>query len=813
MIQALQTFSSTRIIPNPQVVALGFPQTSTSYQLAIQGFEAALATQPDITLLRRIPLQDGAGSQAAYDATLQLLDAMSTDDTTSSTNSVQGIYCMDDIILMGAYQAIQDHPDFTTENITLVGTSCNGARELLTTQQQFGTTVEGPFWEGELAILTAFEYIQTGTLQSPFVRFTPNPSITVDDPWQDESWLMDFLGQSYTVDSVCTWSLHYDDRVAGLQSVDVVDDICTVIDCVHVPQGIHYAGLVLCGLNYVLAIFCTLCLFQHLFWSNSSGATGNNSNQPLFLLLVVAGAVVCNTSIIFWSHRNDNPQSTVDMDSLHWDCLLVPWTLVLGHLMTIALLLARMKQVETTRTDLQKTKTKTKQPVLPRPPKPTLPQEQEQAPPEQSIEQPQAPEQAIEQPQPQQSQQEQPMETHEDEPTTAVIITISMKEIASDVLLLAMLDVIVLTVWSVYDPLQWKFTATEWDHNGYIVQASGQCGVQNDWSLLIPLGIAVFHLTILLYGNVLSYQTKECHKHIVGGGIRGIVVALFLAFQLLLVTTPVLVVVQVYNGSVSASYLIKVCFVFGHCMSILLSVVVPRVHWYLGGERQVVWADDTKKEEKQRVLNAILASGGGNAEDGQGRPTIVEVGGFHMVSDGESSDGFELLRSKRKSGKDDGNESSDDSSTDEVDKDSSQEKTPPDDAQMQQSVTAITTGITGTVSCSRDVIQGDDDNANVDTNNDTNNQNDDNNDGNNDSESEYEEDLDDGKDNDSERRCDDTHIQSLTTATDDRSRDGFAIPVIEIDSASNDHDLFFLGEELASMFGRNRQESYLDDEE
>jgi ABC-type sugar transport system substrate-binding protein len=86
------------------------------------------------------------------------------DSLSESVTEIYGIYCMDDTILTGAYQAIQDHPEYKIDNITLVGTSCNGARALLTSRQQFGTTVEGPYLVGELAIYTAAEYIATGSV-------------------------------------------------------------------------------------------------------------------------------------------------------------------------------------------------------------------------------------------------------------------------------------------------------------------------------------------------------------------------------------------------------------------------------------------------------------------------------------------------------------------------------------------------------------------------------------------------------------------------------------------------------------------------
>jgi DNA-binding LacI/PurR family transcriptional regulator len=658
---------TSRHLRQANLVALGYPKSSqsNSYTVSMQVFQVAMSasssnTNTSIRFLRRLSLPDD-GSQPAYDAMLRLLDSLSDSGT-----EIHGIYCMDDTILMGAYQAIQDHPKYSIDNITLVGTSCNGARDLSTSGQQFGTTVEGPYLVGELAISTAAEYIATGRLQSPFIRFTPNPGITREDPWQD--MVVEHLGNSYSVDALCTWSLTYQ-RVAGLQSVQNVQDVCTFISCTYVSESIRAAAFVLCGMTYSLAIFSMICLYQPLRYPRTNHASPSHA---IYLLLIVMGTVITNTAIIFFAHRND-PQSTRETEtttkSLDNDCHAAPWFLVLGHMMTTGMLVARMRQV----------------PQLQR-----LQQEQH----EQQYEQ-----RPVEQ-RPQHMQDFTPSGL-----TNIIIVTTS----------LMLVDIFVLSIWSLVDPLQWEYDASVWDDHGYIVEASGQCGVEHDWSLLFPLGIALFHVAVLLYGNRLSYQTRNSHNII--PGIRSIAVALFLSLQLLLLTGPSLVLVEFYNGSVSAAYFIKVLFVFLECMSVLLVVVVPRAYGYLGGDI----ARDNQVTSKEDGPT-------GGAEDCYGPTTILDVDRFQMDSDDA---GTEIMHV--------------------VDAECEQQQPAPELAETYSDEKM----------------------------NDPNNEN-----------------GGSAKKNDtrSEETNTDINMQPTTVATgDERSIN----PFVEMDP--NDHDLFFLGEELASM--------------
>lgn len=311
-----------RNISQPNIVALGYPGTYGGYHLSIAAFQAAIADHPSINLVKKLPLD--WGTQPVYEAVLQLLTEMN--------GELHGIYAMDDSILMGAYQAIQDYPNVRT-NITLVGTVCNGARQLLETRAQYGTTVQGPYLEGALAIEAAAEYLETGALQDPKIRFTPDPIVT-SDTW--DKLFINFEGLSYTADDLCTWSLFYE-RVAGVVSVDTIDDICLIIDCRYIPRILLYLGYVMCGTNYLVALVSGMLLY--IYRNKQIIQLG----QPFFLALIILGSMVDNTSILFMGRDNRNGAS---VESLDRACFVFPWLLSIGHMMTTATLVAKIYRVK-----------------------------------------------------------------------------------------------------------------------------------------------------------------------------------------------------------------------------------------------------------------------------------------------------------------------------------------------------------------------------------------------------------------------------------------------------------------------------------
>lgn len=131
-----------RGVANAKVIALGYPATYGGYPLSIEAFRNSIDSSIDI--VKETPLARPDSRQSAYMEIVNLID-----------NNVEfnGVYAMDDDILLGAYDALNDQgrvyvkgKNDGTDAVTLVGTVCNGARELLENGEQYGTTIQAPFW-------------------------------------------------------------------------------------------------------------------------------------------------------------------------------------------------------------------------------------------------------------------------------------------------------------------------------------------------------------------------------------------------------------------------------------------------------------------------------------------------------------------------------------------------------------------------------------------------------------------------------------------------------------------------------------------
>ncbi len=146
---------------------------------------------------------EGFGSQNGYNGAAALVAQV-------QDQGIDMIYGMDDAILQGAIQALEEAgytvgvPEAGAEvDVIAVGTVCNGDRQLLEEERQYGTTLQAPLLEGQLAIQVADEYLTNGEIEN-FLNFTPNPKVRYNE-WA-EFTLEGFDGNTYTMDELCTWN-------------------------------------------------------------------------------------------------------------------------------------------------------------------------------------------------------------------------------------------------------------------------------------------------------------------------------------------------------------------------------------------------------------------------------------------------------------------------------------------------------------------------------------------------------------------------------------------------------------------------------
>jgi len=140
------------------------------------------------------------------------------------------------------------------------------------------------------------------------------------------------------------------------------------------------------------------------------------------------------------------------------------------------------------------------------------------------------------------------------------------------------MDAVILTIWFATDPFQWTIQSSSKDLNGYITEARGECASEGDNYYLYPLFIAILHFVVLVYANILAYQTSRYHKI---SGSKSVAICLFNSIQLLLIGAPIVALV---GDNVATSYLIRICFVFLNNFGVLLIIVLPKLYQCMLGK-------------------------------------------------------------------------------------------------------------------------------------------------------------------------------------------------------------------------------------
>jgi len=186
-------------------IGVTYPVAYGGYTLSIDAFNEAIAESP-VELIAES--NEGFGSQNGYNGAAALLAQLQDEE-------IDFIYGMDDAILQGAIQALEE-AGYTvgvdeSADVIAVGTVCNGDRQLFEEERQYGTTLQAPLLEGQLAIQVADEFLTNGEVEN-FLNFTPNPAVRFDE-WEDYT-LEGFDGNEYSMNELCTWGVPEDDEMS-----------------------------------------------------------------------------------------------------------------------------------------------------------------------------------------------------------------------------------------------------------------------------------------------------------------------------------------------------------------------------------------------------------------------------------------------------------------------------------------------------------------------------------------------------------------------------------------------------------------------
>lgn len=179
------------------VIALSYPHSYGGYGLSINAFKQAIAGT-DLNLIGDIG--EGFGQANGYKGAAKLIAKV-------KDQGIHFVYGMDDAILTGGIKALEeagynvDWKAMDDDSVITVGTVCNGDKQMIEEGKQFGTTLQSPLHEGQLAIKLVQEYMENGKL-AEYINFTPNPSVTAAT--MDFTALIGFDGKLYGIDELCS---------------------------------------------------------------------------------------------------------------------------------------------------------------------------------------------------------------------------------------------------------------------------------------------------------------------------------------------------------------------------------------------------------------------------------------------------------------------------------------------------------------------------------------------------------------------------------------------------------------------------------
>ncbi len=173
------------------VIVLSYPHSYGGYGLSINAFNDAIAGS-DLTIIGDVG--EGFGQANGYKGAAKLIAKL-------RDQGIHFVYGMDDAILTGGIGALEEAGYTMGEDVIAVGTVCNGDKQLIEEGKQFGTTLQSPLHEGQLAIKMVEEFLNTGELEN-YINFTPNPSVTLDNI--ETVALRGYDGNLYGIDELCS---------------------------------------------------------------------------------------------------------------------------------------------------------------------------------------------------------------------------------------------------------------------------------------------------------------------------------------------------------------------------------------------------------------------------------------------------------------------------------------------------------------------------------------------------------------------------------------------------------------------------------
>jgi hypothetical protein len=184
-------------------------------------------------------------------------------------------------------------------------------------------------------------------------------------------------------------------------------------------------------------------------------------------------------------------------------------------------------------------------------------------------------------------------------------VTISPQDVLAPLSILLTLNGIILTLWSILDPLRYvRLDKKGFDGWGRVISTYGRCGWEDSaWPFVAPLcGI---NFCTLVLANWQAYRSRKIKSEFAES--KYIALCMLLLLEALLLGVPVFLVVQ---DSPPAFYLTMSFMIFVICMGVLLLIFLPKM---------VLAADYSQRsivEQRRLLLHHIRESAAATATTG-----------------------------------------------------------------------------------------------------------------------------------------------------------------------------------------------------
>lgn len=291
--------------------------------------------------------------------------------------------------------------------------------------------------------------------------------------------------------------------------------------CVYIPhEDLTYVGDALLAIGYILfsvqAILSLACAAWTVHYRNRRVV---KASQPLFLCLVACGAFVMNLSIIPVGIQGgyryifdpvtgiQTDEANKDIDSVDAACMVLPWLFSMGFGVTFSALFAKIWRIKLV---FQAARSFVRKQV-------------------------------------------------------------GVKDVASIMVGVILLQAIVLIAWNVADPLIWQREVLSEDRNGYPTKSIGTCSSNNGLAFLIPL--VVIDACMLFYALYLCFITRKVSAEYQEG--TWITASILSILQILVLSIPILVIVDNDN---SAFYFVRVAIIFLVSFTVTVLIFFPKMY-------------------------------------------------------------------------------------------------------------------------------------------------------------------------------------------------------------------------------------------